>query len=113
MSLEDKKSNVVPFKKREDLFAEECVNWIDSLLSGDEYRIKKQQEKMKSLDIDAPMPIPLREVGVDFDVSAYSNKDLAECLQEYQNWRKGGEGSQPDSKYLGAIIDEVIKRINR
>ena len=32
-------------------------------------------------------------------------------LQDYQDWRRGGDGEQPDPKVLGEVLDWVIARL--
>lgn len=40
-----------------------------------------------------------------------NRNDVIEMLLEYNNWRRGGDGEQPDPKEVGEVIDRAIDLI--
>lgn len=37
--------------------------------------------------------------------------EVIEQLQIYNDWRRGGEGEQPNPKFIGILIEEAIKHL--
>lgn len=107
-------TNVIDFnEKSEELTEKACCDWIGALLSGDKSEIESKKKRMDELGIEVSNPIPLDELDVDLDLSRYTNEMLAESLEEYNKWRRGGEGEQPSPKFLGFVIEETIKRLRK